>query len=327
MKPGRLLGLTLCVLLLIGAAWASFAFRKDMSDAQTRLNGYPAIDVQTPLGPVETVDIGKGFPVLSIHGTGGGYDQGFEMASGLYEAGYRVIAPSRFGYLGASIPDRTDAAMQADVLAALLDSLGVERAVVMGTSAGAITALHFAARHPDRTAALLPLVPAYFPPEQVAPEPWSPLKTWTVTRALRSDFLFLLGLKLAPNRMASTILATDLAILENVEPAERARLDAILWGILPISARAQGLILDAQNTAAPLPVDFERITAPTLAASAEDDRYVTAASARLIAERIEGAELFVTPDGGHAWAGRRDEVWDRVLAFLAAAGVSPEAQQ
>ena len=118
----------------------------------------------------------------------------------------------------------------------------------------------------------------------------------------------------------------DLAILDNVDPTERARLDAILWGILPISARAQGLILDAKNTASPLPVPFDRITAPTLAASAEDDRYVTAASARLITERIAGAELLVTPDGGHVWAGRRDEVWDRIRAFLTTSGISPQAR-
>ena len=326
MRSRRFFLLTIFVLLLFGAALTYAAFRNDMSEASARLEAYAAIQVETPLGQVETVDIGDGFPVLSIHGTGGGYDQGFEMASGLSEVGYRVIAPSRFGYLGAPVPDRTDAAAQADMLAALLDSLGVERAVVMGTSAGAITALHFAARHPDRTAALLPLVPAYFPPEQAAPEPWSPLKTWAVTRALRSDILFWLGLKLAPDRMASTILATDLAILDNVDPTERARLDAILWGILPISARAQGLILDAKNTASPLPVPFDRITAPTLAASAEDDRYVTAASARLITERIAGAELLVTPDGGHVWAGRRDEVWDRIRAFLTASGISPQAR-
>ncbi len=251
MHIGRTLLVALVSLLVLGAIWSVATYRSDMNRALERVAAYAPITVETPLGPIETVDVGDGFAVLSIHGTGGGYDQGYEMAADLARAGYRVIAPSRFGYLGAPVPERTDAAAQADAFAALLDALGVESAIVMGTSAGAITALHFAARHPERTAALLPVVPAYFPPEQAAPEPWSPLATWAVTRALRSDVLFWLGLKLAPDRLASAILATDRSILESVDPEERARRDAILWGILPISARADGLILDARNTNAP----------------------------------------------------------------------------
>ncbi|MCG6885103.1 MAG: alpha/beta hydrolase [Silicimonas sp.] len=317
MRYGRVLLLVAGVLFLVGATWIVATFRSDMAAARAHLAAYRPRVIETTAVPVETVDMGDGFPVLSIHGTGGGYDQGEDIAAPLLYSGYRVIAPSRFGYLGAEVPDQTDAAAQADLFAALLDSLGVERAVVMGTSAGAVTALHFAARHPDRTAALLAIVPAYFPSENAAEPPWSPIGTWAVTRALRSDALFWAGLKLAPDRLASAILATDPAILENADPAERARLHAIVWNILPISARVDGLLLDARNTADPVPVDLSRITAPTLAISAEDDRYGTAASARLIAGRIDGAKLLVTPDGGHAWAGREDEVWAVVRNFLA----------
>src|SRR5690606_6250597 len=43
----------------------------------------------------------------------------------------------------------------ADALAATLDALGLERAAVAGYSMGGRLALHFALRHPERTAALV----------------------------------------------------------------------------------------------------------------------------------------------------------------------------
>ena len=145
------------------------------------------------------------------------------LADGLREAGYRVIAPARFGYLGAPIPARNDAFAQADAFAELLDKLAVDRAIVMGASAGAITALAFAERYPERTAALLLMVPAYYPPEQAAPEPWSPVRTWAVSTALRSDFLFWAGMRLAPTGMLTTVLAMDRDLVEAAYPEDALR--------------------------------------------------------------------------------------------------------
>jgi 2-hydroxy-6-oxonona-2,4-dienedioate hydrolase len=310
------------LLLLLFLGIAAFAvivavlFRADMRAARAALDAYETITVATTVGPVETVDAGDGFPILSIHGTGGGYDQGLALAAGLRGAGYRVIAPSRFGYLGAPVPPRTDARAQADVFAELLDARDVDRAVAMGASAGAITALAFAERYPDRTAALLLRVPAYYPPARTAPEPWSPLRTWAVTRVLRSDFLFWAAMELFPTGMASTILATDRHLIEAANPDERARLDAVLAMIQPISDRAEGLLLDARNTAAPPEIDLGAIRAPTFIASAEDDHYRTADSARFMAGEIAGAEVFITPDCGHVWADRSTEVEAAAAAFL-----------
>lgn len=302
--------------LLVAVIFVALQFRADMKAARTAVNGYATLEVDTSFGRIELVDQGNGFPVLSIHGTGGGFDQGTALAEALLQNNYRVIAPSRFGYLGTPVPERNDAVAQADAFAEMLDALGIETTVVMGTSAGAITALHFAARHPQRTAALLAMVPAYYPPGQAAPEPWSPLKTWAVTTALQSDFLFWAGLKLFPSRVLATVLATDSGLIEAADAAERTRLHALVGMIVPISARADGLMLDAQNTAAPPVVDLASITVPTFIASAEDDHYRTADSARLLARAITGAELLITPDGGHVWVGRSGEIEAAVAAFL-----------
>jgi pimeloyl-ACP methyl ester carboxylesterase len=308
--------LVLASAVIILAVYVAVQFRADMKVARAAVASYETIAVDTSFGPIELVDVGGGFPVLSIHGTGGGFDQGLALASGLRAAGYRVVAPSRFGHLGAPIPERTDALAQSDAFAEMLDQLAVDRAIVMGASAGAIAALAFAARYPERTAALLLMVPAYYPPEQTAPEPWSPIRTWAVTTALRSDFLFWAGMQLAPTSMLTTVLATDRDLIEAANLEERARLDAILVMILPISARADGLLLDAQNTASPSEINLGDIRAPTFIASAEDDHYRTADSARLLARGIAGAELFITPDGGHVWVNRSHEVEATTAAFL-----------
>jgi pimeloyl-ACP methyl ester carboxylesterase len=272
--------LVLASAVVVLAVYVAVQFRADMKVARAAVASYEPIAVDTSFGSSELVDVGSGFPVLSIHGTGGGFDQGLALADGLLDAGYRVIAPSRFGYLGAPIPERTDALAQADAFAELLDQLAVDRAIVTGASAGAITALAFADRYPERTASLLLMVPDCYPPEQAAPEPWSPIRTWAVTTALRSDFLFWAGMRLFPTGMLTTVLATDSDLIEAANPEERARLDAVLAMILPISARADGLLLDAQNTASPPEIG--------LIASAEDDHYRTADSARLLAGGIAG---------------------------------------
>jgi len=96
-----------------------------------------------------------------IHGTGGGFDQGLHFAQRLAVAGWQVIAPSRFGYLGKPFPADTSSEAQADAFADLLDAMRIERLPVLGGSASALSALQFALRHPRRCSAL---VPSYLPP-------------------------------------------------------------------------------------------------------------------------------------------------------------------
>lgn len=59
----------------------------------------------TKFGTVEYAEHGSDEPLLAVHGFFGGCDEALLSLSGLV-AGRRVIAPSRFGYLGSSIPPR-----------------------------------------------------------------------------------------------------------------------------------------------------------------------------------------------------------------------------
>jgi pimeloyl-ACP methyl ester carboxylesterase len=264
---------------------------------------------------MEYAEEGAGAPILMIHGTGGGFDQGLAFARPLAHAGFRVIAPSRFGYLRSDFPLDASSEAQADAFVDLLDRLRVERAAVVGGSAGALPALAFAIRHPDRCAALVPIVPATYVPGRAPPRP-TPVGAAIIEWGLRSDLLFWAGLRVAEDLMIETLLATDAALVHAASPAEQARVRSILHEILPISARARGLINDRRLAGDPQPLPIEQIRVPTLAISVEDDRFGTAAAARHIAATVPGARLLMFERGGHVWVGHDTELFDAVARFL-----------
>src|SRR5512134_1095337 len=141
------------VTITVGTFLVYLRFRQDMRAHEERIASGSTI-ANTPCGVIEYSEQGEGQPVLVIHGAGGGYDQGLLLSEPL-GAGFRVIAPSRFGYLNTPYPDDPSALAQADAYACLLDYLGVKRVSVVAFSAGGPSALQFALRYPDRTNALV----------------------------------------------------------------------------------------------------------------------------------------------------------------------------
>lgn len=111
--------------------------------------------VQTAKGPVEYARIGEGPVVLGIHGGPGGYDQGILLFEWLAEAGFTLIAPSRPGYLGTPVSSGKTPAEQADLYAALLDTLGIDKVALVFGSAGGASGYEFAIRYPGRVTALV----------------------------------------------------------------------------------------------------------------------------------------------------------------------------
>ena len=135
-------------------------------------------------------------------------------------------------------------------------------------------------------------------------------------RLVRSDFLYWLGLTLAHDWMMRSVLATDPAVVAAASPAERERADTILRQLLPISARSEGLLNDVRLVSTRQRIALERITAPTLVFSLEDDRYRTIEPARIIAATIPGARLVTYPTGGHVWVGHDAELFAEADGFL-----------
>lgn len=308
------LGVAAGAAALSGVAIRS-AYRAELDRAQARIAA-GSTTIPTRSGTMEYAEKGTGRPILMIHGTGGGFDQGLHFAAPLVTAGYRVIAPSRFGYLRSEFPANAGTAAQADAFVDLLDALGIERLPVAGGSAGALPAIEFAIRHPDRCSALVAIVPATFAPDRPTYAPMSPIQERAMRAMLGSDFLFWAALQLMRDQMIGTMLATDPALVHAASLDDQARVDEILRNILPVSRRQRGLMNDAMLAANPARQELERIVAPTLAISLEDDRFGTYDAARYMVETIPGARMVGFPTGGHVWVGHDAELFAEVDGFL-----------
>jgi 2-hydroxy-6-oxonona-2,4-dienedioate hydrolase len=307
-------------ILAISAVVIWNRFQTDMAIARANA-AKGSVVVETPCGPIEYQDAGTGVPLLAVHGSGGGYDQGMAFAAPLTARGIRVIAMSRFGYLRTPMPTDASAMAQADAFVCLLDALDLPTAAVMGGSAGALSALQMAIRHPDRTSALILLVPlAYKPPSEAnSAAPMAPWIENLMIKAIGSDFLFWSALHLAPGKLIGTVLATPPELLDVASRSEQARINAMMDNILPVSARAYGLRHDTAAGKSMTAARLDLVTAPTLIISARDDRYGTYASAEYTASQIAGARFLGFETGGHTWVGHDAEVMDTIADLVLAA--------
>ena len=293
---------------------AYLRYREEMKSIRASVDSASTI-AETTAGPVEYAEAGEGEPMLVIHGAGGGYDQGLLIGNDLGE-GYRIIAPSRFGYLKTPVPDAASPAAQADAHAALLDFLDIRRAVVVGVSAGGPSAIELALRHPERVSALILLVPRTYDPTQSIGVDES-AESQAVLRLVEAsaDFLFWLAM-----RISRGSIVRFLGVRPEVEHAasqgDRQRVTHVMKSILPLSSRVRGIAADSQAEISQWPL--ERISAPTLIVSAEDDLFRTLPGARFTAEHIKGAELHVLKSGGHLMVGQTARIEALVRDFLAA---------
>src|ERR1022692_5040881 len=274
----RIFFVLLTVSSLAAVVYAAFAH--DLAAARARLVGRSKT-VETSFGTLEYAEMGEGPPILVVHGAEGGFDQGIDMTGAIVGRGYRLIAPSRFGYLRSTLPANPTTAMQADAYVQLLDRLGINKVVVVGISAGAWSSMQFAIRHPERCRALVLLVPADYLPAGAS------IHGGAVVRAIfNSDFVAWAGLKLMPimpGEMTRMMLGTDTAVVRAGEPSEKARVQQILDHLLPVSPRFGGMQFDIKTAATHEPYPIEKIACPVMTISAEDDRFGTASRAEQIA--------------------------------------------
>jgi pimeloyl-ACP methyl ester carboxylesterase len=109
----------------------------------------------TAVGVVEYAEIGDGPAVICLHGAMGGYDQSLILAQTIGADDYHYIALSRPGYLNTPLSSGKSSEQQGDLIAALLNTLGIAKAGVFAVSGGGPSALQFGLRHPEQCAGLV----------------------------------------------------------------------------------------------------------------------------------------------------------------------------
>ncbi len=308
--------LLLAAFVAVAAASALIfiSYNDELSNARAEV-GRGARIVHTTAGPIEYAEKGAGIPLLSIHGAGGGYDQGLSNVADLVGDGFRVIAPSRFGYLGTPIPPDTSPAAQADAHAALLTELKVDKAIVVGISAGARSALELALRRPERVSALILIVPGTYAPASPVMVEGSRASA-LVLRLVNTgaDFAWWALEQTAPSVLIR-FMGVPPKVFASAPPAEQSRVMQIVRSVEPLSQRFPGINIDSNPHLARPPL--ESITVPTLVISARDDLFNTLPAAEFAASIIPEAKLVVYDTGGHLLVGRTQDVRAVVGDFLA----------
>jgi 2-hydroxy-6-oxonona-2,4-dienedioate hydrolase len=280
--------------LIAAVVLISVAYLSDMNRAYERVRG-KSIVIPSAYGDIEYSEGGAGPPVLVVHGSGGGYDQGELIVQAFLNDQFHWIAPSRFGYLQSTFHDGATFDEQAHAYAALLDHLGIEKVAVVAFSHGGPSALLFAVLHPERVSSLTLVstgVAAISTADQSqADQQGNALVTifkhdwlyWSLTRLFKKQFMGLMG-------------AND-AVIAALTPGQRALVEQVIEEMNPVSLRTAGTLFDNR---AVMPGDrIAVIQAPTLILHATDDTLQLYQNAEFAASTIPEAELVRFEKGGH----------------------------
>lgn len=262
--------------------------------------------VETSRGPVEVKILGEGPAVVVLHGALGGYDRACVYT--VPDSGFQFICPSRPGYLRTPLANAVTAEEQADLTAALLDALGIEKAAVIGCSAGGPPAIQFALRHPERCWGLV-MGNAIIAPLSRAHGLMSP-----VARAFFGwDWLTWLGV----NRGVLYLLRPNLGLQTFGSPAKQARVRAMLRSIHPTSVRREGFLNDMDQFQHNGSYPLEQIAVPTLVVHGTSDVVVPYGQGLESARRIPNAQFLSVPGGTHlCFISHQELVHPALIAFL-----------
>jgi pimeloyl-ACP methyl ester carboxylesterase len=289
----------------IPAFWLSRRYRRDMNAARARLAAVNRHVISTRWGAVEYAELGSGDPVLVVHGI---FDNCVGAVLSVRDySGRRLIAPSRFGYLGSNMPLDATPAHQADAFVALLDALGIDRIDVIGVSAGATSALQLALRHPERVKHLAVLV-GNLPGSPTAVV--QPSSTKLFNRQLP---LWVLR-TFAPSMMVRLVAGLPKGFAMSSEDARFVT--EFIDSLFPVSP--EGVDFDAfVSNAAVNDYTLEAINVPTVIIHTKDDQMASHKASKRAAERIPGARFVSLESGGHLMIGQTKIVRDELARFFA----------
>ncbi len=297
----RKIGITVVALLLFGATVFVLSYTRFRSEQLDALVSASLV-ADTAAGQIEYQLTGDSDSVLLfLHGTPGGYDQAPSMP------GFRVLAPSRPGYLRTPLNVGITPEDQARAYVALLDTLDIDKVVVMGASGGGPSSIFFAAAYPERTQGLIAMEAVSQKIELLA----NPI-------FMKTDFLLWTTLTLLDTVMGAEgvvgLLVPDPAIQQLIleDPEKTESMTGLLWSLWPISQRNLGQQNDVIQFAR-LNLPSQTITVPTLILHGTDDINVPYRQSQQLVAQIPGAILHTIEGGDHMMPFSHSEEVERVV--------------
>ena len=251
-----------------------------------------------------TRDVGGGTPLVLLHAYPLSSAMWLAQREGL-AARFRVITPDLRGFggspLGAEEPS-VDA--MADDVAALLDTLGIERAIIGGLSMGGYVTLAFCRRHPDRVLGAILADTKATADADGARE----ARIHTAERLESDENVSVLLDDLLPRLVGPTTMRQRALVY--------GRVRGLVQSTPPLAAAW------AQRAMAARPDSIGALAAfraPTLILQGAEDTIVTEEDARTMAEALPNAELIMIPGSGHLTAVEQPQLFnDAVTEFGAA---------
>lgn len=270
--------------------------RGAVAAGEERLATYEAETARLSYGDMTYVDQGEGETILSVHGIFGGFDQAYDTCKD-FSSEYRIIAPSRFGYLGSDVLGDGTPAEQARAYVELLDYLGIEKVYLLATSAGGSVAIRFALDYPERTKGLILYCSAM--PYTEKPEEYSEYAG--PPAALCNDYAMFL---ISP-------------LFEPIMGME----SSTIYSMMPIKDRKEGVILDASVTNPDMARNYdnyqiESLQVPSLILHAKDDKLANYEDTVNALSRFPNCKFVSFETGGHMMVGHSEEIKKAVSEFI-----------
>lgn len=235
-------------------------------------------------------------PVVFIHGASGNLRDQMLPSRALLEGRAELLYVDRPGHGWSERGDGHETLSgQADSIAALMQQLGMERAIIAGHSLGGAVTATFAVEHPDRVAGLLFIAPAT--------HPWPGGGTswyYTVSRMPVLGALFT-QLAALPGGYFSVAAASASVFSPNPVPDGYARDAGIELVLRPANFRANATdVATLSEQLAAVAPRYREIEAPTVIISGNRDTVVyEELHSGGLARDIVGAELVWVDNLGH----------------------------
>jgi len=323
---GYLLKTIAAILGFLVAVILFFTVLANLRETKTRQEAAPSTGYFVQAGDVELFiqEMGPadGQPILFIHGTAAWSGLWRETMTPLAEAGYRCIAIDipPFGYSERPSTPSFDNASQAKRIVGLMDSLGIEHAILFGHSFGGGATMETALMIPDRIDALILLdvgglnLNLQPPPENRSP---SAIEFLLGTPAIRDPVIAATGTNplLTKTLISAMVLDPDDVTQEKVKILQEP---LVLDGATNTLGDWLKSVLGPQQVSLTTdPANYSALDMPALILWGDSDSIIPLKEGEYLQSLLSNSELVVMNDVNHIpHLEDLDAVIENVLRFL-----------